>query len=958
LLSTRDLVQLRTLLSITFRWNIEPKLIHICDQLGSSTAVKEIRCDQLASQVRRLWRFVFPAHMQESVSTSTPSTSSQAAARTQITQAIISYHLVDLFRPSLLLMSLREEHRLHPSALDIVDELQSDVSDSLHRIAASQIVAALGTTMTASPSRRSLPEPTRKLCSRLLSEQILRQDGVTGLFFAMFDESDIGEDAPLSKLEQIARLLTLPPHNMQTKAYYDIVVPKLIEILKSQGSGGSSTQPAMPRSYVRAASFTLARMMSKRAPAEIVTPVLRQILCTPFLVAPENPPALVEQINSPQNSGITVSESITIFNALFLNADPSPAMIHLLLYPIITPLYSLVAFLEKRRGVISDAALQEKARGLLITWSRIAAARDVVKGWWNIIRGTAGWGMDDGSVLVSGSVLKGPLSSRIPTNGPDKQDLVLTGDTSLNDVGLELWPDPVHVIGVLKDLGRKEVSGALFVRCLDEYQARVSPEVESTPMQTILLLNVVLEMIQQLGSSILQDVNHILSFVAHALEPPQTSATLITEQRPDNKLVDSDDEDEDDGPIETEEDEGHPVDGVPTRQDMLFTALNLLLAILEGNPDTSPTTTPLLQVIFSHLEALTDHQSETIRKTSQEARLVITARNASSATGQTLPTARRSDHEIFQEALKLVQDPILPVRAHGLLMLRQLIIPPRPIAASAAATELDPALVPAILDVFMQSVQDEDSFVFLNAVQGLSAMVDRLGRGILVRLMDVYANGESVRNGSMSKTELDKRLRVGEALVQVVRRCGETLPAYADILVPGLSHLFRSKFLPTNLRSSAISVLATSAEVSSIALLPWAEELTSGMVDLLQLESVSFDKRVVPDGEDSTINLNAARHKEEDAVPALTLSSKAPTLRRSALHFLSLLLRAAVIRLYEIAEQVESPLNEESMRRIRRVVSYVGDTDVDGIVRAQAAECTELLDQLLEARLTSAVSIR
>lgn len=206
-----------------------------------------------------------------------------------------------------------------------------------------------------------------------------------------------------------------------------------------------------------------------------------------------------------------------------------------------------------------------------------------------------------------------------------------------------------------------------------------------------------------------------------------------------------------------------------------------------GNPDLTPSATPLLSVIFSRLEPLTDHSSAYIRKTALEARLVITTRKAAgvSGGGASKPSPkRRSDHEVYQEALKLVQDPILPVRAHGLLMLRQLIVPPRARAststgehAPSAGEGVDPALVPAILDVFMQSVQDDDSFVFLNAVQGLSAMVDRLGRSILSRLMDVYSGGLE-HHSVMLKTELDKRLRVGEALVQVVRRCGDALPVH------------------------------------------------------------------------------------------------------------------------------------------------------------------------------------
>lgn len=486
--------------------------------------------------------------------------------------------------------------------------------------------------------------------------------------------------------------------------------------------------------------------------------------------------------------------------------------------------------------------------------------------------------------------------------------------------------------------------------------------------------------------------------------------------------------------------------------------------------------TPLLQVIFSHLEPLTNHASEAIRKTSLEARLVLTTRQASSAAAQPNSPQRRSDLEVYQQALKLVQDPILPVRAHGLLMLRQLVVPPRTAGKSSLSStsaadfdhpEVDPALIPAILDVFMQSVQDDDSFVFLNAVQGLSAMVDRLGRNILIRLMNVYAgerDSESLvqQASSISKTELDKRLRVGEALEQVVRRCGDALPAYGtlrsltsscnlshsalismlrlrllysipwlrsygcqtravDVMVPGLLRVFRSSHIATNLRSSALSILAASMEVSSIALLPWTDELVSGMIDLLQVESVSFatpalrspsdgkqrpatnveeqsasrtktteEPLVTDSNDDSDVrSANLIRHRAEDAVPALTISAKAPTLRRSALHFLSLLLRAFVLRGYARMEEtrpapisspklgsdqsplsmhdflsgkyghgsyaqpsiLDAPMDRDVVRRVSTIVQYVCETDVDGIVRVQASECADLLEQLAEVRI-------
>jgi len=98
----------------------------------------------------------------------------------------------------------------------------------------------------------------------------------------------------------------------------------------------------------------------------------------------------------------------------------------------------------------------------------------------------------------------------------------------------------------------------------------------------------------------------------------------------------------------------------------------------------------------------------------------------------------------------------------------------------------DPALLPAILDIFLNSLTEEDSFLYLNAVQGLSVLVDVFGRQVVRGLLEVYTGGSrrgggskievrEVGDGETGQREVDKRLRVGEALVQVVQRAGEAL---------------------------------------------------------------------------------------------------------------------------------------------------------------------------------------
>ena len=220
-----------------------------------------------------------------------------------------------------------------------------------------------------------------------------------------------------------------------------------------------------------------------------------------------------------------------------------------------------------------------------------------------------------------------------------------------------------------------------------------------------------------------------------------------------------------------------------------------------ANSELSARTNPALNDIFLLLEPLTKHPSESLRPLAREARMVLTARLASTSSPSESSSSNNSgidDDEnpkaIYQKALTLLQDPLLPVRAHGLLLLRQLVSSksPSPKDPTRLTPALDLALVPGVLSIFLQSIQDEDSYVFLNAVQGLAAMVEGFGKEVLRGLIADYVKGlDGVGVGALDQGEVDVRIRIGEALGQVVRRCGETLPLYGTLLV----HLFDERQL-------------------------------------------------------------------------------------------------------------------------------------------------------------------
>lgn len=76
-------------------------------------------------------------------------------------------------------------------------------------------------------------------------------------------------------------------------------------------------------------------------------------------------------------------------------------------------------------------------------------------------------------------------------------------------------------------------------------------------------------------------------------------------------------------------------------------------------------------------------------------------------------------------------------------------------------------------------MQDDDSYIFLNAVQGLASLVDMFGKDILQGLVRDYAGGlEGLGGGNLTQTDLDVRTRIGEAMSSVIKRCGSALGIY------------------------------------------------------------------------------------------------------------------------------------------------------------------------------------
>jgi len=145
------------------------------------------------------------------------------------------------------------------------------------------------------------------------------------------------------------------------------------------------------------------------------------------------------------------------------------------------------------------------------------------------------------------------------------------------------------------------------------------------------------------------------------------------------------------------------------------------------------------------------------------------------------------------------------VRAYGIVCLRKSVLARTP--ASLANAE-------RIFSLLTTQLKDEDSFVYGNAVRGLSALGDILPERVLPLLTQQYA--------SVSVTEAS-RLKIGEALLQVSQRAGEVLPKYGGQFMDLFLRATRDS--SPLMRASALSNLAQLCKQMRFALHPYISEV-------------------------------------------------------------------------------------------------------------------------------------
>lgn len=353
--------------------------------------------------------------------------------------------------------------------------------------------------------------------------------------------------------------------------------------------------------------------------------------------------------------------------------------------------------------------------------------------------------------------------------------------------------------------------------------------------------------------------------------------------------ADSDDEDSDD---EEDFDQDNEL-----LQQSFPVVLELLSAILSESSatDLDEACHKLLKEIVKLLEEVNENPSN-ISQSVVKGSKSLHDRIKLLLEGEKPPISTKDLHtKTLARAITSLNDPLVPIRAHGLYLLRQLV------ESKSEVISLD-----FVINLHLIQLKDPEPFIYLNVIKGLQSLIEWNQTDVLRILTSIYVNEKN-------DTDLDERLKIGEVLLRYIESSNELFSGdSAKIIADSMLLLIRRPLNDSDkeddrLRMSAMSLLGTCCKVNPIGIIGHLEDALNCAIGILQLE---VDK-------DSAI------------------------MRRSAV----VLIHDLIIGTSN-SQSVEFP--KEYREKVSNTLKYVLETDNDLLVREQAQIVLDTIDELVQ----------
>ncbi len=295
-------------------------------------------------------------------------------------------------------------------------------------------------------------------------------------------------------------------------------------------------------------------------------------------------------------------------------------------------------------------------------------------------------------------------------------------------------------------------------------------------------------------------------------------------------------------------------------------------------------------------------------------------------------------------------DSLPPVRAQGLDILSSLV--------SAGSPILD---IPAIMILLSSTLQDEEEYIYLRVIKLFIQLSIRHPKAVLLGLLERYVDANE-------EASLDSRLRLGEALLQVIQKAAQTFTGdVAHQVGSGLLSVasrrgYRPKHEAERRKAAELAKKKNQeAEEAWEGPVPQFEDGPNDIVEdplLAQIVEGWDSKRGQEDVRIRASALSIFGSAIETNIAGLG-SSIISTAVDLCIHILALepehekaiLRRAAILLIMSLVRALDQARGEgrklgfgfagSSLDDVMRVLGYVGETDNDGLVRQHAKDVIE-----------------
>lgn len=626
------------------------------------------------------------------------------------------------------------------------------------------------------------------------------------LFLSTASSGNISNPASIQlsvdALSKASRLISSVPTSMSAQEYFSRVCPQLLETL-------GSPDPGMER----AAAYVIAELLGRKGPEvedTVKTEIIRKITgsfdpsiatssgkpkvpsaqprskdkksSSELLAFEDKPPANRQPSRSPLEFEVVdetdhimalgkptqlrplvpEAELSMAFRNLevLLASHPTPLLPQRLIAPILIPLWGLMCYAKS----IGRSSWHNRAASLLKSYFTVSLDQTVLE---KIQNGLAFAGGDDWE-YAPGSA--GGIEIRATTAGRK------------NGVKMDLIDSRVEeFLAILGDGGVP--SGVLNEFFLGIFRKWLAREGEDEPLAMLITIKILQEMIQSHGEALAKKPTEILQIIKGILDeyvglletlkqretetvgaPSLSTLGKIVQDSPRSPELDTGGEGED------ESDENQLSETVA----MALT----LLSVLISSPETKlgETDERLIATIHPSLKYLSGAKGMDPNLSSLAVNItsLLLLHTPHSINFRPTPLAE-AQKEKYTTAFSYLRDPLIPVRAHGLYLLRELILDRAPIVDITNTARL-----------LITMLKDGDSFVYLNVVKCLAALTDRHSRTVTKLLVAAYLNDSDVLDLG-ERLGLDERLRIGEALLGTVQKLGHALVGEtAEVVANGM----------------------------------------------------------------------------------------------------------------------------------------------------------------------------